>query len=182
MKATSYDSGSYNKSGWFVFLFSISFSFVFFIYIGVFHEGVDLKEIPEDLPTESTLAKEVKPTVDINAVTNPWVETEDMVIHGQKVYQQVCALCHGKTGKGDGLAGRSLPVLPRDFVKGKWKTSGSSKDLYEIVTKGQGSYMASFAHLPKNDRWAVVHYIRSITQNKVKDNPKELEEFGKAAE
>jgi len=32
------------------------------------------------------------------------------------------------------------------------------------------------------DRWSLVHFIRSITHNKIKDDPKKLEEFGKTAE
>ena len=180
----SYDSGSYNNSGFKVFAFSMAFSLLFFIYIGFVHEGVDLKEIPENIATEENLADtEVTPqAVDISGVTNPWVESADMITHGQKVYQQVCALCHGNGGRGDGMAGKSLPEKPRSFIEGNWKSQGTAEALYTVVKEGQGKFMASFAHLPKNDRWAVVHYIRSITKKKVADDPAQLEAFGKTAE
>ena len=42
--------------------------------------------------------------------------------------------------------------------------------------------MAAFAHIPKNDRWAMVHFIRSISKNKVNDEDAEVEEFAKTAE
>ena len=80
------------------------------------------------------------------------------------------------------MAGGSLPLKPRNFVEGKWKSLGTAQALYGIIQKGQGQYMASFSHLPKNDRWALVHYIRSISKNKVLDDPKELESFGNTAE
>ena len=181
----AYDSGSYNSSGFKIFIFSIFFSLAFFVYIGLIHKGVDLKEIPEEASGGALLAQgeaAKKPSVDVSGVTEPWLETEDMVIHGKKVYTQTCALCHGAGGLGDGVAGKSLPVLPRDFIEGKWKSAGTRKALYEVVAQGQGASMASFAHLPKNDRWAVVHYIRSITKNKVKDDSAEVEAFGKTAQ
>ena len=180
----SYDSGSYNDSGFKVFAFSMAFSLLFFVYIGFVHEGVDLKEIPDEVlqNLDDTSDKAVLPLVDIGDVENPWVESADMIAHGEKVYQQSCALCHGKGGLGDGVAGQSLPEKPRNFVEGNWESQGTLEALYEVVRKGQGKYMAPFAHLPKNDRWAVVHYIRSITKNKVVDDPTQLEAFGKAAE
>ena len=186
----SYDGGSYNSSGFKIFIFSIVFSFSFFIYICFVHEGINLKEIPEGPPmgSESTLAgasgggSDSSSKVDVSAVTQPWLESADMVVHGQKLYQQVCALCHGPKGLGDGVAGRSLPSPPRNFVEGKWKSRGTAQALFEVLQKGQGQYMASFAHLPKNDRWALVHYIRSLTQNKVSDDPGKLEAFGKTVE
>ena len=42
--------------------------------------------------------------------------------------------------------------------------------------------MAAFGHLPKVDRWAMVHWIRSITKNKKNLSDKEVEEFAKSAE
>lgn len=180
----SYDSGSYNSSGFKIFAFSIAFSLLFFIYIGFIHKGVDLKEIPEDVATEQAQAdgRPVSQAVDVSGVTNPWVESDDLIAHGQKVFKQACAICHGESGLGDGVAGKSLPEKPRNFVEGKWKSQGTAQALYVMVKEGQGKFMASFAHLPKNDRWAVVHYIRSITQNKVADDPAQLEAFGKTAE
>jgi hypothetical protein len=41
--------------------------------------------------------------------------------------------------------------------------------------------MASFGHLPAADRWSLVQFIRSITQNKVKDDTAKLEAFAKTA-
>ena len=182
----SYDGGSYNSSGFKILIFSMVFSFIFFIYICFVHEGVNLKEIPEGAALEGVSGGEsdlsAPSKVDVSAVTQPWLESPEMVVHAQKLYQQVCALCHGPKGLGDGVAGRSLPVPARNFVEGKWKSKGTAQALFEVLQKGQGQYMASFAHLPKNDRWALVHYIRSLTQNKVSDNPGKLEAFGKTAE
>ena len=180
-----YDQGSYNSSGFKIFAFSMVFSLSFFVYIGFIHEGVDLKEIPEEPAQEQMEGSGESPiseTIDITGVTNPWMESAEMIAHGQKIYKQACAICHGPGGMGDGAAGKSLPEKPRDFVEGSWESEGTAKALYKVIKDGQGKFMASFAHLPKNDRWAVVHYIRSITKNKVEDKPSQLEAFGKTAE
>jgi hypothetical protein len=42
--------------------------------------------------------------------------------------------------------------------------------------------MASFSHLPKKDRWSVIQYIRSITHNKIPDDPAKVEQFAQTAQ
>ncbi|MCB0386285.1 MAG: cytochrome c, partial [Bdellovibrionales bacterium] len=94
-----------------------------------------------------------------------------------------CAVCHGKEGKGNGPASSGLVPPPRNLVEGKWKQGGSSKDLFVTMEMGvPGTSMIGFAHLPKIQRWALVHYLRSITMNKVEDDLDELERFGQTAE
>ena len=79
----SYDSGDYNSTGFAVFAFSMVFSLVFFLYIGFVHEGVDLKEIPENvsmgMETELADGSDSVPEVDVSMVANPWVESPEMV-------------------------------------------------------------------------------------------------------
>ena len=107
----------------------------------------------------------------------PWISTEWLIAQGKKVYAVQCALCHGPKGLGDGNPALIPP--PRNLVEGDWQKGGSSKELFLTFEKGiEGTSMASFKHLSKLDRWALVHYVRSITDNKVPDDPKELEEFG----
>ncbi len=91
-------------------------------------------------------------------------------------------MCHGESGKGDGIAGASLNPKPRNFIEGKWKQGGKTMDLFKTLQTGvPGSSMVSFSALPVNDRWSLVQYLRSITENKVADDPKQLEEFAKNA-
>ena len=69
---------------------------------------------------------------------------------------------------------------PRNLVEGKWTKGGSSAELFHTVQNGiPGTSMAAFGHLPLVDKWALVQFIRSITENKVEDNPAELEQFAK---
>ena len=155
----------YNKYGFYFFLATLGFSCLWAVYFLVFNNSIDLGEydkLVEQAQTEALNEMEK---------AKPWIATENLIAYGNKVYTAQCALCHGSKGLGDGTPGLIPP--PRNLVEGKWRLGGSSKDLFLTLQKGiEGSSMVSFKHLSKLDRWALVHYIRSITNNKVSDNEK----------
>lgn len=164
---------SYNKVGFYFFLATIGFSCLWAGYFLAFENTVDLGEY-------KNLAVQTATPTNIDQ-DKLWVSTEELIAHGTKVYKSQCALCHGAKGLGDGTPGLVPP--PRNLVEGKWKLGGSSKALFTTLQKGiAGTSMVSFKHLSKVDRWALVHYTRSITKNKVPDDKKELEEFASQAQ
>lgn len=166
----------HNKGGLIAFIFSVSFCLVFFIYVSFIHPGIDLKEIYEDdMPSGELLLAE-------NGLDKPWVSSEAVIAHGSTVYQNNCAVCHGPGGKGDGPAGQASNPPARNLVEGNWQKGGSSIALYETLKNGiPGTTMASFSYLSPKDRWAMVVYIRSITDNVVPDDEDELEQYAAAA-
>ena len=170
-------SQPYNKAGWIVLLSCVAFSVLWVVYFLVIYTPVDLGEeaqLPPPILTQ---------VLDISSVGKYWEESDLMVQKGAEVYSIYCALCHGPQGKGDGLAGRGLKPPPRDFTQGQWKHGGSRIDLFKIITNGsEGTSMASFSHIPKKERWALVHFIRSLTQNKVQDQSSQVQEFAKSFE
>ena len=177
---------SYNRGGFLAFLFSMIFSLGFFAYVTFVHPGINLKEVPEDAPaveqTQAGGAAAQPKEADMAKVDKPWVEAAEVAAHGAKVFANNCAICHGPKGLGDGPAGMSLNPRPRNFVEGKWKVGGDSISLFKTLQNGiAGSSMASFAHLPAADRWSLTQFIRSITQNKIKDDPAKVEAFAKTA-
>lgn len=177
---------NYNRGGYIAFVFSMAFSLAFFVYIVLIHPGVNLKEVsPSAAQPEQTVAaagESQQKAVDINKIEKPWAESADVAAYGSKAYANNCAMCHGSTGKGDGPAGGSLNPPPRNFVEGQWKKGGDSIALFSTITQGlPGTSMAAFPHIAVKDRWALVQFIRSITQNKVKDDPAKLDAFAKTA-
>lgn len=173
---------SYNRGGYIAFLFSMVFSLGFFIYIVLIHPGVDLKEVQPTSNVEQTVAVVPAKKIDINTVDKPWEDNVDVAAYGAGAYANTCAVCHGPKGLGDGPAGMSLNPKPRNFKEGKWKQGGDSISLFNTVAKGiPGSSMAAFGHLPVKDRWAIIVFIRSITSNKVADDPAKLDAFAKDA-
>lgn len=172
---STYDPGSYNKSGFIIFLTAFGFSIAFLIFIAFMHPGVEnLDQLREQ--AKAGLESDQAKTFDITKVEQPWKTSEELVVYGHSVYQKNCQVCHGPTANGDGIPNA------RNFVKGDWKKGGSSVDLMGTLQNGlEGTAMASFSHLDVKDRWAVVHWIRSITKNAPKDDMAALEEFAKTA-
>ena len=170
----------YNRGGLIAFTFSMVFVFAFFFYLVVINKGVDLAENVVDPNAPAAAAG---PAFDITTVKEPWVETPEIIAYGQKFYKTNCAMCHGDTGHGDGAAGAALNPKPRNFVEGKWTQGQGIINHYKVLQNGiPGSSMAAFAHFKPADRWAVLHYINSITDNKSKDDPAKVAEFAKTAQ
>lgn len=170
----------YNRGGMIAFLFCMVFVFAFFIYIVGIHPGVDLKENIQDAPSADLLLAEA--AVDVSKITEPWVENADMVKHGQKLFAANCAMCHGDKGLGDGPAGQALNPRPRNLVEGPWKKGGGFIGWYTVVTEGlPGTSMAAYGHMKSVDRWALVQFINSITNAKVKEDAAKVAEYAKSA-
>ncbi len=170
-------NNDYNRGGYIAFLFSMAFSLAFFIYVTVVHPGIDLKELPAEQPGATDA-----PVFDLASVEKPWESSEEIVAHAKKAYNMNCVVCHGETGEGNGPGGKGLNPPPRNFVEGKWTKGGGSIALFNTITNGiPGTSMASFAHLPAAERWALVHLIHSWTKNLVKDDPAKVEAFAKTA-
>ncbi len=180
----SSENDHYNKSGMFIFLLSMTGSVFFFIYVAFIHPGVTgIDKIIEPLEGPKTLDLVKVKAIDPETVKNPWVFQPGLVAAGAQIYASTCASCHGKKGMGDGVAG--IPGITRNLVTGDWKVGkGSSQDLFKVLQSGlPGTTMASFKDsVSKNKRWALVHFIRSITKNKADDDAAVLETFAKTAE
>ena len=76
------------------------------------------------------------------------------------LYQQQCGSCHGATGAGDGPAGGGLDPAPIAFTDRERARERSVFALYQVIEQGlEGTGMASYAHLPAEDRWALAFRI-----------------------
>lgn len=171
----------YNRAGLIAFAFSMAFCFAFFFYLVVINSGVDLAENVVD--PHAPVAEGAAPAFDIAQVKEPWVSTPEIVAYGEKVYKTNCAMCHGEAGLGDGAAGAALNPKPRNLVEGKWTQGEGLIAHYNVLLNGiKGSSMAGYSHFKSADRWALLMYIESITQNKSKDDAAKVAEFAKTAQ
>lgn len=79
---------------------------------------------------------------------------------GEKVAKVNCVSCHGAKGKGDGAAAVALNPKPADWTS-KRVQDESDGELFWKISTGRGA-MPSWRHLPENDRWALIQYIRTL--------------------
>ncbi|MBS2012904.1 MAG: cytochrome c [Deltaproteobacteria bacterium] len=94
--------------------------------------------------------------------TNPLGASASAVQNGASFFAGRCALCHGTTGKGDGLEGPS-DVRAADLTA----TRRADDHLFWRISEGGRnapfcSSMPSFSYLTETQRWELVAFVQSI--------------------
>ena len=91
---------------------------------------------------------------------------------GKRLYQTYCIGCHGASGKGDGPAGKTLPIRPADHTDSRKMGEYSDDHLFTVIAKGG----ASVGKSPNMPAWGavlkegqiheVIGYIRMLSATK----------------
>ena len=55
---------------------------------------------------------------------------------GKAKYQEVCAPCHGASGKGDGPAAGGLPTKPRNHTDAAYMGKLKDQQIFDVIKKG----------------------------------------------
>jgi mono/diheme cytochrome c family protein len=85
---------------------------------------------------------------------NPFASCEADRRAGGKLFRQECAACHGRDARGIGKAPPLASPIVRAAEPGK---------LFWILRNGSlRRGMPSFAHLPEEQRWQIVTYLKSL--------------------
>jgi mono/diheme cytochrome c family protein len=112
----------------------------------------------------------VKPWVapkSADAIKNPLKGSSSATAEGKKLYNQMCAICHGNKGKGDGIGGAALNPKPANYSSDKIQAQTDGA-IYWKLTEGRAP-MAGYKEILKdNQRWQLVNYIRTFKKNKSK--------------
>ncbi len=89
----------------------------------------------------------------------------DDLQHGQTLYRERCADCHGTEGKGDGAKAPFLSPRPGNLVSAA-TSAKSDKELLKIIANGKPhTSMPSWnGTLSEEDQEAVLRYIRSLVR------------------
>lgn len=102
------------------------------------------------------------------AIAGPGLARAQSAAEGQKLYMTYCSSCHGDKGRGDGAAGKALPVKPANHTDGKLMNSLSDEFLMTIIAKGgaavdKSSFMPAWGGVLKDNQLQdLLAYIRSI--------------------
>jgi mono/diheme cytochrome c family protein len=109
-----------------------------------------------------------KAPADAKSTKNPLAAKKSdakLLADAKKLAEQNCATCHGPGGKGDGPAAAALPPpKPADWTSAKLAAE-TDGELFWKMSNGRGA-MPPWKHLPEDQRWSLVNYIRSLQAKK----------------
>jgi mono/diheme cytochrome c family protein len=93
-------------------------------------------------------------------LSNPETTDAATLARGKQVYENVCAVCHGPAGQGDG------PIIGR-FPNPPSLTAARARTLPDghivhIISRGQGIMPPHAAQVTLADRWRVVLHLRQL--------------------
>ena len=77
-------------------------------------------------------------------------------------YAGKCAMCHGKTGAGDGMAAAAMNPKPTNFTSAEYQESRTDEQIAEAIKTGKGSMPAYGEKLSDEAIEGLVAYIRSL--------------------
>ncbi len=93
--------------------------------------------------------------------TNPIPESPEVAARGREIFRQECASCHGRLGHGDGPRAANLDTKVSDLTTSALQAQ-SDGTLFWKITEGRGDMPSTRADLTDEERWIVVHHIRSL--------------------
>ena len=96
--------------------------------------------------------------------TNPFPITKAGLAKGKELYIIYCGICHGTKGAGDGYLVRDdgkYPAQPANLTLDTF-ANGNAGRIYHAIMYGK-NVMGNYADkLSYEERWQVIHYVRSF--------------------
>lgn len=91
-------------------------------------------------------------------------ENVQALIHkGKERYGIYCAVCHGKSGDGQGITGLyGVPGIANFHLDNFKSASYPDGRMFETITVGKGMMGGYGYNIPVEDRWAIIAYVRTL--------------------
>ena len=102
---------------------------------------------------------------------NPVASSDAVLAKAKNAYEENCLMCHGETGKGDGPMAGMLKEKPPDVSDAKLMSEMSDGEIFWIITKGVKPMPPFESKLSEEDRWSLVHLMRSMSKTKPNNTP-----------
>ncbi len=121
-----------------------------------------------DLSKRRVPDKQIK---DIQKLKNPFEASSENIAKGEALYQTkaTCFTCHGKEGRGDGLAAPGLDPSPRNFTNAAFHAMRTDGELFWVIKNGiPGTAMMPMVGsvITEEEAWLVLLYERSLGRRK----------------
>lgn len=98
---------------------------------------------------------------------NPYTQTPEVLKEGEAAYTTKCAVCHGKTGNGDGPliiradgsdgAFKAVPPAYSDRLK-----TLKDGEMFHSITYGKGMMGGHASQVSPDLRWKIICYIKKL--------------------
>ncbi len=100
--------------------------------------------------------------VESKEIKNPFEGQEQQVLEKGKYYfDLLCTVCHGETGKGDGVTLAYLQPKPANLTSKKVQ-SQTAGEFYWKITTGRPPMQSYVNVLSPDEMWMVISYIKSF--------------------
>lgn len=98
-------------------------------------------------------------------INNPYPITTAGLEKGKQLYNIQCAICHGEKADGNGYLvrddGGKYPVQPANFLLDEFVAASNGR-YYHALIHGRNLMGGYSDKLSYEERWNVIHYIRSL--------------------
>lgn len=82
---------------------------------------------------------------------------------GEEAYNVNCAICHGKSGDGQGITGHfGVPGIANLIMDTYAQATYPDGRLFDVISNGKGNMGAYKHNVSLRDRWAIVAYVRAL--------------------
>lgn len=99
---------------------------------------------------------------------NPLKATPQALAAAKKIYDDTCVQCHGESGKGDGTEAMMYSVKPANFADKHMMDGMTDGEIFYKMTEGRRPMPGFKNTLTEEQRWQLVHFVRTFAQNAAK--------------
>ncbi|MGI9159995.1 MAG: c-type cytochrome [Saprospiraceae bacterium] len=154
-------------------------------YTGVFHGGAEALDVVRGKNAGNAIAapvngeapfyyantEEERVRCEKEMVKNPFPITDAGLAAAKPLYDIYCGICHGEKGDGAGWLAANpttkYPAQPKSFIVDEMVNAGNGRYYFGIMY-GKNVMGAYADKLSFEERWQVIHYIRSLQAASVK--------------
>jgi len=130
------------------------------VAMALWNPGWQNAQKPEEKPAAAASTADA----DAAKLVNPVKSSPVSLASGKKTYGTDCAMCHGKSGGGDGDLAGDMKLTLKDFRDPEVLKTLSDGEIYMIIDKGKGQMQGEEGRLKSHQIWDVVNYVRSFSK------------------
>jgi len=94
-------------------------------------------------------------------IKNPTKDKVQSSLRGKKLFRSRCAVCHGRTGLGDGPGGKALVPQPESLLTPLVQNQ-TDGEIFWKISNGRNDMIKWEPILSEQQRWDLVNFIRTL--------------------